>query len=290
MKTVRIITPAAVTLLSIAFATACTLGEVDEASINSSVETIEESEKQPQHGLPSPTTTADANQGSKSTASQSPSNDTALKGRTVYLDPGHAAVAPPASLTARDGRGEVKPCNTSGTEGNNGWPEYEFTWMMAEKLQKSLEEAGATVLLSRTSDGRADCIDERADKENASSADVVLSLHADGSSSGNSGFHISSISDPLPDNLADESRSLSVHLRNAMINAGLQASNYLGENGLYPRSDLSGLNLSNKPKVLIEFGNMRDAADLESLQSDQGTDIRAEAVLQGISDYINSGR
>ncbi|WP_417287978.1 N-acetylmuramoyl-L-alanine amidase [Corynebacterium variabile] len=220
--------------------------------------------------------------------SASTGNLGALAGRTVYLDPGHAGTAPPAKLTADDGRGGTKPCNAPGTASADGWPEHTFTWEISQQLRTILEDAGATVLLSRADDvHRADCIDARTYKENASAADVVVSLHADVSGPGNTGFHISAVTDPLPHNLADQSSLLASTVRDAMVSAGLPVSNYLGTDGLNPRADLSGLNLSTKPKILIEFGNMRDADDLAALRSQEGRRQRARAVAEGLASYLS---
>ncbi len=205
----------------------------------------------------------------------------------MYLDPGHAGTAPPAELTADDGRGGTKPCNAPGTASDDGWPEHTFTWEISQQLRTILEDAGVTVLLSRADDVHpADCIDERTYKENASAADVVVSLHADVSGPGNTGFHISAVTDPLPHNLAGESSRLASTVRDAMVSAGLPVSNYLGTDGLNPRADLSGLNLSTKPKILIEFGNMRNADDLAALRSREGRRQRARAVAEGLASYL----
>ena len=42
---------------------------------------------------------------------------------------------------------------------------------------------------------------------------------------------------------------------------GMPVSTYDGADGLQPRNDLAGLNLTTVPKVLIETGNMRNATD-----------------------------
>jgi N-acetylmuramoyl-L-alanine amidase len=44
-------------------------------------------------------------------------------------------------------------------------------------------------------------------------------------------------------------------------------STYEGVNGIMPRNDLAGLNLTRVPKVLIECGNMRNATDASLLVS-----------------------
>nr|WP_120490916.1 N-acetylmuramoyl-L-alanine amidase [Corynebacterium lactis] len=211
----------------------------------------------------------------------------ALAGRTIYLDPGHAGTPPPQSLQVTDGRGGTKTCNTAGTSSDAGFPEHEFNWMMAQEIQQLLTQRGATVLLSRGDDtGRADCIDARAEKENSSDADAVVSLHADGAGQGNRGFHVSAIADPLPHNDAAGSTALAESLRDALAAAGFVPSNYLGSEGLNPRADLTGLNLSTRPKALIEYGNMRDSADIVLLSSPDGRRRLAEATVAGIEAFL----
>lgn len=207
-----------------------------------------------------------------------------LSGRVIYLDPGHAGALPDPMPQVTDGRGGTKPCQVSGTAANDGWPEHTFNWLMAGEIRSRLEALGATVLLSRDDDESiADCIDERARKENASDADLVVSLHADGSSEGNRGFHVIAVADPLPGNDADGSLALARSLRDSLVAAGFAPSNYLGKDGIDLRSDLTGLNLSEKPKALIEFGNMRDSSDIALMHSDDGRARMADAVVAGIS-------
>jgi N-acetylmuramoyl-L-alanine amidase len=47
----------------------------------------------------------------------------------------------------------------------------------------------------------------------------------------------------------------------------MPVSDYYGENGYIFRNDLAGLNLTTVPKVLIECGNMRNAADAALMQA-----------------------
>lgn len=215
----------------------------------------------------------------------------ALRGAVIFLDPGHAGTPPPADQMVTDGRGGTKQCNTTGTASNAGWPEHTFNWELATRIKSTLEAQGASVLLSREDDtNRAPCIDERAKSENASAADAVISIHADGAGEGARGFHVSSISDPLPGNLPTESAELAADLRDALVARGFQPSNYLGSEGLYPRSDLTGLNLSAKPKALVEFGNMRDSQDIAMLQSEDGQNRMTQAVIDGIVEFLSARR
>ena len=66
--------------------------------------------------------------------------------------------------------------------------------------------------------------------------------------------------------MAARSTALAHAVRDAMT-AVEPVSNYLGAQGLDPRGDLAGLNLSAVPAIYVECGNMRNAdgrrADVE---------------------------
>ncbi len=55
-------------------------------------------------------------------------------------------------------------------------------------------------------------------------------------------------------------------VRTALRAKGYRPANYVGTGGLDLRDDLGGLNLSQVPKVLVELGNMRNAADARLLR------------------------
>ncbi|MBV7294765.1 N-acetylmuramoyl-L-alanine amidase [Corynebacterium sp. TAE3-ERU12] len=263
--------PGMVALLAVLGLTACTIGDVEQPNSTSSTTSAK------------PTSTTQAHK-------PAPDKDNplaSLAGATISIDPGHAGTAPPASDMVTDGRGGVKQCNTTGTASNSGWPEHTFNWQLTMRMKQMLEDAGATVLLSRQDDeNRAPCIDQRAWDENDSDADAVVSIHADGAAPQAQGFHIAYIADPLPNNLPEESKQLAVDIRDAMSKAGFMESNYLGAQGLWPRADLTGLNLSTRPKVLVECGNMRNDQDAAMLQSAEGQQRLADAIVAGIATFL----
>ena len=78
------------------------------------------------------------------------------------------------------------------------------------------------------------------------------------------------------------SLQLAEAIRDGFVAAGFAPSNYLGADGIDLRSDLTGLNLSEKPKALVEFGNMTDSADIAVLRSEDGRARMADAVVAGI--------
>lgn len=217
------------------------------------------------------------------TKARKPGSGLNLSGRTIYLDPGHAGIVPADVPSVTDGRGGVKPCQVTGTAALDGLTEAQFNWDMATTLSATLENTGASTLMTRSDNSSvADCIDERARKENASNADLVISIHADGAPSGSRGFHIIVVGDPLPENKKAESVALAGNIRDALIDAGFTTSNYLGTDGIDYRNDLTGLNLSSKPKVLIEFGNMQDPQDYAILSSHDSRQRMAEAITRAV--------
>ena len=81
-----------------------------------------------------------------------------LAGRTIAIDPGHQ-LGNSRHLREIDRLvwvGIWKPCNTTGTATNGGFPESTFTWRTALALRDRLESLGATVRMTRTTNSYAD--------------------------------------------------------------------------------------------------------------------------------------
>ena len=68
--------------------------------------------------------------------------------------------------------------------------------------------------------------------------------------------------------------------------SGIPPASYIGQDGLYGRSDLAGLNLAQYPSVLVECGNMKNATDAALMESPQGRQQYADAVVKGISAFL----
>src|SRR5690606_35051913 len=127
----------------------------------------------------------------------------------------------------------MKPCNTTGTATNGGYPEATFVWHVSRRLKKRLERLGARVLMTRSSN-RADrwgpCVDVRGRAGNKVRADLKISVHADGSyAAGARGFHVIA---PAPvrgwtDDIARPSRRLALDVRVGLGSVGLARANYI---------------------------------------------------------------
>jgi len=190
-----------------------------------------------------------------------------LAGKVIGLDPGHNG-GNFTHLAAIDkqiwnGR-EWEDCNTTGTATDSGYTEALFNFSVATYLRADLLADGARVVMTRTSDtGVGPCVNERAAIINAAHANVGIAIHADGAGPGGRGFAILvPVADGHNDKVISSSLAFAADVRAAML-AGtpMPVSNYDGVNGIQPRDNLAGLNLTQVPMVLIEVGNMRNGTD-----------------------------
>ena len=210
----------------------------------------------------------------------------------VAIDPGHngANAEHPEIINQLidGGYGQRNACNTTGTETNAGYPEYEFTWNVANYLKPLLEARGITVVMTRSSDtGVGPCTNKRAAIENNADADAVVSIHGDGAAAGVRGFYVlTATRPPAGAVVAAQSLRLAAAIARAAENEGFPPSNTLGNGGLWKRDDLTGLNLSMRPKILIECGNMRNATEAALMSSNSGQRRYAQALAQGVIAFL----
>ncbi|MGW2053860.1 N-acetylmuramoyl-L-alanine amidase [Streptomyces sp. NPDC001840] len=220
-----------------------------------------------------------------------------LTGKVVVIDPGH-------NPTNRDHPAEInkpvdigttsKECDTTGTATDSGYAEAAFTLDVSHRLRTLLRELGATVTLTQDADRPfGPCVDERARIGNKAKADAVISVHADGSASGNRGFHVilpALVKGGAADTAAivGPSRELGERIAgNFARETGSAPANYLGGGtGLDVREDLGGLNLSKVPKVFVECGNMRDSHDAALLTAPEWRQKAAQGLADGIKGFL----
>jgi N-acetylmuramoyl-L-alanine amidase len=218
-----------------------------------------------------------------------------LAGRVVTIDPGHNGgnFTHPQQIArlVNDGNGE-KECDTTGTAAPDGYRESDFNWSVANDLRGLLAAAGARVVLTRHSNtGVGPCVNERAAIGNRAGSDVAISIHADGGPPNGSGFAVL-VPAPIPSHadagIIAPSRRLGFALRGALVASGLHTSTYDGVNGIAPRTDLGGLNLSRVPKVLVEVGNMQNGPDEAPMERAAFRARVAGALLEGLRQFLNS--
>jgi N-acetylmuramoyl-L-alanine amidase len=219
-----------------------------------------------------------------------------LAGTVIVLDAGHQLGNHnfPAEINRPvPAGGFTKPCNTTGTSTNGGYPEATFAWQVTTRLKAKLEKSGATVVLTRKSnreDRWGPCVDVRGRKGNKRHADLKISIHGDGSlSAGAHGFHVIYPPDRAPwtDDIYKPSKRLARVARAALLKKGFSVANYIaGGDGLDERSDLGTLNLSDVPVVMLEAGNMRDSGDAAVMTSATGQERYARALALAVRTYL----
>lgn len=215
-----------------------------------------------------------------------------LTGKVIVLDPGHngnnarhlSDISKPV-----DAGGFDKPCNTEGTATVDGYPEAKFNWDVAKLLAARLRTSGARVILTRLSNtGWGPCIDERGRIAARNHADLLLSIHADGSGSTNRGFYVMSPVRRIgyTERTAAPSRLAAIAVRDAMVDAGFRPANYVASHGLWVRSDLGTLNRAGTTAIMIECGNMLNPRDAAAMTSQAGRSAIAVALADGVRRYL----
>jgi N-acetylmuramoyl-L-alanine amidase len=229
------------------------------------------------------------------TGSASPSPSPAvlpLAGKIIGIDPGHNGgnFNDPGTIGQEIWNGTGwETCDTTGTTTDGGYTEAQFNFNVALDLRADLRRDGARVVMTRTSnDGVGPCVNTRSAIINNARADVAVDIHADGGPASGRGFTIlEPVADGPNDNVIAASERFGADVRQTML-AGtpMPASDYTGVDGIMPRDDLAGLNLTTVPKVLIECGNMRNATDAGLLVTARFQQQVASALTAAIVKFL----
>ena len=194
-----------------------------------------------------------------------------LAGKVVGIDPGHNGLnhTDPAYIDRQIWNGrEWENCNTTGTQTAAGYTEAQFNWNVASYLASYLRKEGARIVLTRKSnDGVGPCVNLRSTMLNHT--DVAIDIHADGGPTWGRGFTVlEPVADGPNNKVIASSLRFGSYVHSAFIaRTPLRPANYYGHDGYIFRNNLAGLNLTAVPKVLIECGNMPNAADAALLTS-----------------------
>jgi N-acetylmuramoyl-L-alanine amidase len=219
-------------------------------------------------------------------------NPRPLAGKIVGIDPGHNGLnyTAPQIIDQPVWNGqEDEACDTTGTETASGYSEAQYNFNVASYLEADLEAEGAQVVMTRPNNsGIGPCVTTRAGIINDAHADVAVDIHADGGPADGRGFAVlEPVADGPNNAVIASSAAFATVMRNTFLAVtGMPVSTYDGIDGLQPRDDLAGLNLTSVPKVLIECGNMRNATDAAILVTPAFQQSAAEAMAQAITVYL----
>jgi N-acetylmuramoyl-L-alanine amidase len=215
-----------------------------------------------------------------------------LAGKVIGIDPGHNGgnFTDPGAIAHLVWNGTGwEACDTTGTTADGGYIEAQFTINVARYLRADLRRDGARVVMTRTgNDGVGPCVDRRAQIINQAHADVAVDIHGDGGPASGRGF---TILEPVAvgpdDNVIAASQRFGADVRQAMLaGTAMPVSDYNGVDGIMPRDDLAGLNLTTVPKVLIECGNMRNVTDAGLLVTARFQQQAASALAAAIVKFL----
>jgi N-acetylmuramoyl-L-alanine amidase len=216
-----------------------------------------------------------------------------LAGRVVAIDPGHQLgnSRHRAQINRLVWVGLRKPCNTTGTATNAGFPEATFTWRVATALRDRLEALGATVRMTRTANSTrlwGPCVDVRGRFGARVHADVEISLHGDGAASSTHGFFVIRPGRlrGYTDDILAASRTTAIAVHGGLVRAGFRASTAYGGDGYDVRRDLGTLNMADVPTVMVELGNMRNAGDARCMTSSRCRGRYAGGLATGLRAYL----
>ena len=221
-----------------------------------------------------------------------PASGLPLAGKVVGINPGHNGRnwSDPTFIDHQIWNGrEWESCDTTGTETDGGYTEAQFNWNVGSDLTADLRGEGARVVLTRHSnDGVGPCVSTREQILNSAHVDVAVAIHADGGPPDGRGF---AVLEPVADGInnhviAPSDRFAEVLRDDFRAGTGMPVSTYDGVDGLEPRDDLAGENLTKVPSVLIECGNMRNATDAAMLVTTSFQKQAARAMAKAITAFL----
>ena len=206
---------------------------------------------------------------------------------TIVLDPGHQA--PSVDMSAKEpnapGSSVLKEKSTSGTTGKfTGVGEYELNLTIAKKVYGRLAELGYNVIMTREDNKTAISNMERAMLANEAHANVSVRIHANGSEdSATNGalVLIGSESNPYVNRLYGESYRLGEEILNSYCT-------YTGMRnlGVQENDNMTGINWSEIPVIILEMGFMSNESDDTKMQEDSFQEKMVEGIVRGIEKYF----
>jgi N-acetylmuramoyl-L-alanine amidase len=213
-------------------------------------------------------------------------NYSVLSDKYICIDPGHQQFEDTRLEPIAPGSPTMKYKCSSGTSGIvSKVPEYVVVLDISIKLRRLLESYGVNVVMTRDNHDVNISNIERAEIGNNSQSDIMIRVHADGSTDPyHNGF---SVLVPAPRYIKDnfvitESRSAGSSILQGIVK-------YTGakNNGIIERDDLTGFNWSKIPVVLVETGFMTNMQEDTLLNSDDYQNRIAHGIVDGLTAYFS---
>ncbi|MHB1314154.1 MAG: N-acetylmuramoyl-L-alanine amidase family protein [Christensenellales bacterium] len=203
-----------------------------------------------------------------------------LLNRVIGLDPGHQEKGDSKLEPVAPGSSTLKKKVSSGTQGR--WshvPEYEVNLAVALLLKDLLEDAGATVVMTREKADVNISNIQRAQIFNKANVDLGLRLHCNGADdkSDNGAFMLVPKSNPHMEHCVSAAQTI--------LKAYGKATGISVERGLSYRGDQTGFNWCSRPVINIEMGYMTNKEDDARITDPAFQKKMAQGLYNGILEF-----
>ena len=214
-------------------------------------------------------------------------SQTAENGHGVAIDPGHQGswVDMSAQEPSAPGSSETKAKATTGTQGRyTGVPEYQLNLDISLALQKELENRGYRVVMTRTDNDTAISNAERALKAYDEGGEIYVRIHANGSDDGSVSGALGMT--PSYDNAyVSDLAGDSYRLTECILNAYCEKTGFANL-GIQYHDDMTGINWSKIPVMILEMGFMTNEHDDTAMQDAQMQTSMVNGIADGIDQYF----
>jgi N-acetylmuramoyl-L-alanine amidase len=237
---------------------------------------------------PAVTAEDDSSQDPESVSSEAEAMDSSPETFKILIDPGHQQTADYSRENAAPGLNSTVYKVATGARGvsTEVW-EYVLVLDVALKLETELKDLGYQVALTRKEHDVHITNKERGEMAKEIGADILVSLHADGSSVAS--VQGVSVLSPAPDvSFIDSNRAAISETLSTLIVDELARSTGARNRGVHFRNNLSILNWSAVPSSLVEIGFMSNPEEDEKLQTEEYQEKIARGIARGIDKYFNS--
>jgi len=206
----------------------------------------------------------------------------------ILIDAGHQKEPDYSRENAAPGLNSTVYKVSTGAQGvSTGVWEYQLNLEVALKLEAALKDLGYQVVLTRDRNDVHITNKERGEMAKEVGADILVSLHADGSSIA-SAQGVSVLSPASNVSFIDADRADISKTLSTLIVDELAKSTGARNRGVHFRNNLSILNWSAVPSALIEIGFMSNREEDEKMQTEAYQEKIAQGIAKGIHKYFNS--
>lgn len=227
-----------------------------------------------------------------------PTGSGKLDGKVITIDPGHSGKYDTALLYRKTinyfGTG-YRPCQNAGSTAlDKTTLEAELVFDIGARVVPLLTSQGATVWLTRPdNNGYGPCNDERAQIANRAKADLLISIHGDGSTNTKNRGYFVEHSLTMMGGAEVAARSTdAAHTLIAALKGrtAIPVSNYVGSalDGTIVNSKTLGVlnTMQTGPAVLLEVGNIISPDDWAVLSTQDGRQGLAAGIADGAAQIV----